>query len=436
MKHLKVILLAALVVPFASRAEEPQKTQFDVSGWLVLSGFNNQADFDSRDLPRFALPETANNVVDQRASGFAVRQSRIRAGLTMPTDNYLAGSVMKGLLEADFAGGAAGTTVDGALPRLRHAYLAASWKQAANLTLLVGQTWGVAVAPASGFPVSLAHLAVPRLGGAGFLYRRAPQIRLSMDAPAGPVTLTTAFAVLAPGDISSSTNSSPGNDAAYPNLEGRVALGYKDAGVVKNANLGFMVHYGRERFGYGTAIPGAAANAQAANATSQLVSLEGRADFGYVAFLGGAWRGQNLDAFNSIAGLQTFIPTTTNQPVGRFGVLFDVSDPTHPQALEIKTLGVYGQLLINPVKSVQLALGVGFENPDDATLKLPTAAALGPNMILRNTQYTGAAIWSVTSKWQVSFEATRYMTFRSQAIGLPNDTITGNQFEIGSIFSI
>ena len=106
MKHLKVILLAALVfAPFVTRAEEaPQKTTFDASAWLVTYGFQNAGQFDATELPRYRLNET---VADQKQEGWAARESRLRAGLTVPTDNFLAGSVVKGLLEVDFMGGTA-----------------------------------------------------------------------------------------------------------------------------------------------------------------------------------------------------------------------------------------------------------------------------------------------------------------------------------------
>ncbi|HET8542016.1 MAG TPA: hypothetical protein VFL83_19220 [Anaeromyxobacter sp.] len=425
MKHLKVILLAALVsAPFASRAQEAQKVQLDPGAWLVMSGFNNAGAFDARELPRFVFPEAQN--VDQKASGWAVRQSRLRFGLTVPTDAYLAGSSIKGLVEVDFMGGSpsavgSNATVDPQIIRLRHVYFAANWKQASNLTLTVGQTWGVAFT--TNFAQSLANLALPRFGGGGFLFRRAPQLRLAADVPAGPVTLAIAGGVLSPGDLASQASSSAGNESAVPNFEGRVAAKVGAMGPVKSFELGLGVHYGQERY------QTAATSVADVTATSQLFALDGKIDFGIVNLIGGIWQGQNLDVYNSIAGL-TNVSGSTSQ-----GVLIDTSVAADPKTFEMETQGVYLQLGVVPVKGLTLLLGGGFENPKDSTLKLPTSTTWAANTIFRNTQYNAAVIWSVSSRWRVSLEATRFITLQGLASGA-SDTLTGNQFQVGSILSI
>ncbi len=421
MKHLKVILLAALVTaPFAIRAQEaPQKTTFDASAWLVTYGFQNAGQFDSAELPRYRLNET---VATQKSEGWAARESRIRAGLTLPTDQLLAGTVVKGLLEVDFMGGtvSSAATVDPQIIRLRHAYFAATWKDKANLTLTVGQTWGVA--QALNFADSLAHLAVPRFGGAGFLYRRAPQARISADVPAGVLTVNLAAGVLAPGDLSSSASGSAGNAAGVPNIEGKVGATYKSAGVLKALNLNFLTHYGQERYLF-------AGSTRDATATSQLFELEGKVDFGIASVLGGLWQGQNLDVYNSIGGFSTQIGGTAPATIN--GV---VLDDVNFKANEIETQGAYAQLGVTPTKGLLLVAGWGFENPKDSTLALPGATPAA-NLILRNTQYSAGAILNLTSKWRVSFEATRFLTLRATGGG-GSDEVTGNQFQLGSLFSI
>ena len=78
-------------------------------------------------------------------------------------------------------GGNAVGSDDPSLPlvRLRHAWVSAAWPQLGNLSVLVGQSWGIVGGPS--FAQSLSHLATPRFAGAGFLYRRAPQLRVSGD---------------------------------------------------------------------------------------------------------------------------------------------------------------------------------------------------------------------------------------------------------------
>ncbi len=425
MKHLKVILLAALVTaPFATRAQEAQKTTFDASAWLVTYGFQNAGQFDGAELPRYRLNET---VADQKSEGWAARESRLRAGLTIPTDNFLAGTVVKGLLEVDFMGGAPAATssVDPTIIRLRHAYFSATWKNMNNLTLTVGQTWGVA--QGLNFADSIAHLAVPRFGGAGFLYRRAPQVRLATDIPAGPVTLNVAAGVLAAGDISSAASNSAGNASGVPNVEGKIGATYKSSGPLKALNLNFMAHYGQERYLF---TQGGVANSRDATATSQLLELEGKADFGLVSVLGGIWTGQNLDVYNSIGGYWTALSGSAPTVNGV------VLDDANFKAYEIETQGAYAQLGVTPTKGVLLVAGYGFENPKDSTLHLPVAGAVpAVNLILRNTQYSAAAIVNLTTKWRVSFEATRFLTQRALGNG-GSDTMTGNQFQLGSLFSI
>jgi hypothetical protein len=446
MKQLKVILVAALLsASFAARAQEQQKTSYDFSAWFVLNGFQDRGGFDSRELPRYVVSENvapaaapAGTTVKPEYNGYAVRQSRLRFGFTAPTDNFLGGTTMKGLLEADFYGGApvavsaAGAasqtgTVDTVVPRLRHAYMSATWKDAANLTLLVGQTWGVAIAQPSGFAASLAHLAVPRFGGAGFLYRRAPQIRLSADLPAGPLSVYVAGAALTAGDLSSNQSNSPGgNQSTIPNLEGRVAAKYAQQGPVK-AEVGFNLHYGQERW---TTNPAAGSNApfKAVTATSQMYGVDAKIDVAMVTLVGGLWQGQNLDNWNSISGL-----AIAGAPASNVGVLFDTTNPADPKAYEVKTQGAWAQLQVTPVSGLQVLAGLGFENPKDSTLALP-GATVANNMILRNEQLSGGVVWSVTSKWRVSFEATRFNTTVKTAAG--SDTLGGNQFEIGSLLAL
>ncbi len=427
MKHVKVILLAALVTTaFAARAQDAQKVQFDPGGWLVTGAFQNRGEFDSRELPRFVSAEPA---IKAESSGYLVRQSRLRFGITVPTDSYLANATIKGFVEADFLGGTPSTasTVDPVIPRLRHAYMAATWKQAANLTLTVGQTWGVAMPAPSGWGVSLTHLAVPRFGGGGVLYRRAPQVRVSADIPAGPLNFYVAGAALTAGDISSASSNSPGgNQSTIPNFEGRVAGQMKMSGPLKYVEVGLNGLVGQERW---TTDPAGGALTEAVNATNTMFSADAKVDFGLVALVGGAFSGGNLDNYNAVAGL-----AVTGTPATRYGVLIDTSNPAAPKAYEVKSQGAWGQLQVNPIKGLQIVAGLGFENPDDSTLKLPSAPNVANGMILRNTQYSGGIIFGLTSKWRVSFEATRYLTF---VRAVPqNDTIAGNQFEIGSLLAI
>jgi hypothetical protein len=365
----------------------------------------------------------------------AARQSRLRAGIGIPADGFLAGATLKGLVEADFAGGAA--TADTVLPRLRHYYIASNWKDFSNLSLLVGQTWGVA--GGAYFPESLAHAVMPRFGGAGFMFRRAPQVRVSADVPVpGPVAFSATAAALAPGDTSLSGSSAlsgtNGNDSAFPNLEARVSGAYKPEGRPL-AEVGLWTHYGREK--YEIAAGGSVPYAQDSVAKSQAFGVDVRVTLPYVTLIGHAFQGENLDVLASIAGLKAAAPSTSaTAPNFTTGTLLDNTDPAHPKYIGMKTKGGWAQAVVTPVKGVQVLAGFGIENPDDSTLKLPAATTVADNIITKNTQYSAGTIVSLTSKWRVSFEATRYLTQVSRP-GAPDnrDVLPATQLEVGSLLS-
>lgn len=415
MKVAKLFLVAALLAtPLAGRAQEPQKVTIDTSGWFVLNTFANRGDFDSRELPRFAFNDSLAAAPDQRLYGMAVRQSRLRMAIGIPTDGLLGGAVLKGFVEGDFMG-ATGGDISSVIPRLRHAYVTANWKQYSNLTVFVGQTWGVAPGPY--FASSLSHLAMPRFGGAGFLFRRAPQVKATFDAAAGPVAMLFQGAVLTPGDFGSQASASKGNDSAFPNLEARIAGAYRPGGK-QMAEVGLWTHYGREKYEF-------AALARDVATTSEAYGVDVKFDFPYVSLLGGAFQGANLDVLASIAGSAA---AATGSVTG--GV---VLDNTNGLVQNMETEGLWAQAIVTPVKGFQVVAGYAVENPDDSTLALP-GATIGPNIILKNTQYSAAAILNLTSKWRISLEATRYLTFTAQPTR--NDTFTSTQFEMSTLLAL
>lgn len=423
MKHLKVMLVAALfAAPVANRAQEAQKVTFDASGTLIMNGFANRGDLDARELPRWALD---NGAADQRAFGMSARQSRLRAAIGIPTDGFLGGATLKGLVEADFAGDAKSS--DNVIPRLRHYYVSSTWKDLSNLSLLVGQTWGVA--GGAYFTESLAHWVLPRFAGAGFAFRRSPQVRVSADVPApGPVAFSVMAAALTPGDSGSAFSGSAGNTSAFPNLEARVSGAYKENGKPL-AEVGLWTHYGREKYEIAAVAP--VTYAQDAVAKSQAFGADVRVTLPYVTLVGHAFTGQNLDVLFSLAGVSAASGSTTT------GVLLDnTTDPAHPKYIGMKTKGAFAQAVVTPMKGVQVLAGFGMENPDDSTLKLPAATTVADNVITRNTQYSAGTIVSLTSKWRVSFEATRYLTQVSRP-GAPDnrDVLPATQFEMGSVVS-
>ena len=296
----------AAPAPAPAEAKPAPKVTIEASGWFSLDAFYDNGPMNAADFPRWAVTKDLKGVstatkLDDSQIGLTVRQSRFRANIGIPNDS-LGGAVTKGFVEADFSG-APGSDVSAWLPRLRHAYLTAAWKELANMTLLVGQTWGVAPGPYA--TTSITHIVVPRLGGAGFLFRRAPQIRLTGDLPVAPaagITGTYTAAVVEPDNAN-------GEKSGMPNLEGRLAGQYRMGGK-QVVDLGVFGHFGKEKWATyeltGTApTTTAAASGTKTLATkdvnSQAIGVDLKIDAPYVSVLAQFYSGKNLDNYYTTA---------------------------------------------------------------------------------------------------------------------------------------
>jgi hypothetical protein len=419
------LALLVLALPIAALAQAPaaaapapkQGVVVEWGGWFQTHAWRNVGALNptatgTTDLPLYATPTGTD------AAGLSARQSRLRAGVTLPTDGLLGGAKLKGLVEMDFMGPLASD--DHSLPaaRLRHAWVAATWKEQANLTLLVGQSWGVFTGPH--FAVSLAHLAVPRFGGAGFLYRRAPQLRVAAEGN-GPVALSIQLAALAPYD---KAKSGVGNDvlvgerSGIPDLEGRLALLVKPGGKAL-LELGVSGHYGEELY----YLDGTASDARV---KSWGAAADLRFDLPYVTVVGGAWYGDALGVMNPIAK----------------EVRFTLASGKNVAVDGVTNMGGWAQLILTPVAGLQLVGGYGIENPevDDLPFTSPTdpndpaavaaANAANAKVVNRNQQVSGGILVNLTSKWRVSTEVTWFVT-NTQDRFERNAT----QVELGSLYA-
>jgi hypothetical protein len=405
------LMLAALLLasPIAARAEEPQKLTLDTSGWIILNTYASSGALNANDLPRYAKAGSA----EEAALGMGVRQSRLRVNAGIPSDGLLFDAKLKAFVELDFMGGNAVGSDDPSLPlvRLRHAWVSAAWPQRGNLSVLAGQTWGIVGGPY--FAQSISHLAVPRFAGAGFLYRRAPQVRVSGEL-ARTFGVTYQAGALAPidragvtADPDSGAPGPVGERSGLPNLEARVAGVYRPEGKTR-AELGVSGHYGWEKYSFRATDTRAAEDF---TAHSSAVALDLKLELPYVQLVGGAFSGENLDILYAVNGR---------------GVVPDVAAAT---VSNVETRGLWGQAAVTPVAGYTLLLGAGLEDPRDATL--PAASA---SPILRNVQYSAGALVNLTSKWRVGFEVTRYVTDTATPTG--NDTFTGNQFELSTLLAL
>jgi hypothetical protein len=420
MKKTAAILVAALVAaPLAAHAADTDKFTFDTSGWLVLNSYSTFGTVNAADLPRWAVPAMPGDT--EKAFGMGVRQSRVRMNFGIPTDGLIPKADMKGLVEADFMGGYAGNDTSLPLPRLRHAWVSATWKDYGKLTVLLGQSWGILEGPS--FAASLSHLAIPRFGGAGFLYRRAPQLRVSQEF-GGTFAVGYQVAVMAPMDRETSGvpgSSGVGERAGQPDGEGRIAAYYRPQGPFR-AEVGVSTHLGQEKF----LLTGDGGTAKLPTPVNEWVASRGYAvdvkfDVPYVQLVGGVFTGENLDVNYALGGVNK---VTHKNAAGT--VLLD-------DAVGVDTRGMWGQAIVTPVKGLQLLVGGGIENPglDDT---LPTLGATDL-YVYRNGQVSAGAILNITSKWRISLEGTRYATGLTNA-AYATSRADATQIEISTLLAL
>jgi hypothetical protein len=381
-----VALAVALALPVVAAAQQPPSPPappaggLAVSGALVLQAYRNVGGVNQTDLPQWAAQGDST-------TGVAVRQTRLRAALELPSDGLLRGARLSGLLEADFAG--ALVNADPALPqaRLRHAWVSAAWKDLANLTVLAGQTWGLLEGPWSA--ASLGHLAVPRFGGAGVLYRRAPQLRVSVETD-GTLAVAGAVAALAPIDRAASDGQLVGERAGIPDVEGRVAGRYRRGGrnVVE---LGLSGRVGAQRWRLD-----ALAAPRDETITSWGAAADARVELPYVTVVSGAFLGEALGVYGSV------VPGV-NVTRGEGDAVSAVSP--------VWTTGFWAQAVVTPVAPLELLLGYGVEEPrlSDVPAKT-TVGGAEVSTVTRNQQVSGGAILALTSRWRISGEVTWYLT--------------------------
>jgi hypothetical protein len=372
----------------------------DIGGWLVLNSFYNSGNTSApADLPARA----AAGLPGEHAVGMQVRQSRVRAVLGLPGGGLLGDAKLKGLVEIDFMGGAAGGDASLPILRLRHAWAAATWKDLGNLTLTLGQTWGVFTGPY--FATSLGHLALPRFAGAGFLYRRAPQIRLSGDL-GGEVAVKWDAALLAPMDkatvpaASVPSGAGVGERSGVPDVEGRLAVVYRPA--KKNmVELGLSGHYGQDKY-----LTTGNVNKTVA---SQGMAVDLKLDVSIVTLVGSAFSGENLDIWNTV------------------GAGVKVGAGTPPASADaIATKGGWLQLQVTPVAGLQLLLGGGLEKPTVGDL--PVSATT----VKENQQLSGGVVVNLAPKWRCALEYTEYKTTYNDATPVE---VTASQVELSTLYA-
>ena len=403
--------LVAIALPFlaaaqpapatsASPAATPATPSLSLSGWLALNTYYDAGTFN----PSAGFVDQPMAVASSRGSGFgmSVKQTRLRLSGALPSDALLGGAALTGLLETDFAGGYANSDLQFPLARVRHAWIAATWAELGNLTVRVGQDWGLLQGPA--LPISLGHMTTPRFTGAGYLLRRTPQIRAQGEL-GGAVGFAWAAAVMPNGDRQlASDKVGVGFRSGLPDFEARAAAVLRSAGR-KVAEVGLSGHYGEERW----TLDGLAGTPDR-HLASQAVALDYRLDAGWVSLTGAAFTGENLDVLYSGVG------TGVNK------VTVSATDAKLLAVTGIRTKGLWSQLVVAPLPWLQLLAGYGLE--------VPRGPDLGADALFRRNQQLSTGVVASAGRWKVGLELTAYRTR-----ALAGDLRTANQVEASTLYA-
>jgi hypothetical protein len=374
------IALPTLAAAQAAPASPAQGVTITPYGFILAAGFFSDGLFGTvsgtpavttsqMDYPSFALPGRGGTF-------FSARQSRF--GLRFDFPEAL-GATIKGVIEADFKGGYAGTTNNNnqayvPVPRLRLAFLSATWKQSfGNVGIGAGQEYGL-VNPL--FATSSAWVADPIFYYAGNLWRRATQLRVFGDfGLPSALGVTWAAAIEDPIDQVRDTTPDygPGNQSRMPDLDGRVALNWKQNNKLV-AEVGLGGWYGKERY-VGTA--------GAVNVTKRLVGVDAQVNLPVPAIpitLKGEWfNGSNIDTY-----------------WGDFGAGV-VGAPDAPHG--VRSTGYWAQVVLQPASMFQLVGGVGIEDPKDSDLPGAAGTKLKNRMVEAGVIFTPSKTWRAGVEW-------------------------------------
>ncbi len=260
-----------------------------------------------------------------------------------------------GKVEIDFYGGG---VQNKALNMMRHAFLKIS---DGSLTIIAGQTWDIIC------PLNPPTLNYPVLWGAGNIGYRRPQLSLRKDIKSGKSLFSIQagiFRTIA-GDYDGD-GIEDGTAASFPTIQGRIA-GKFSLGGSASLQLGISGHYGKS------------------SGDIEFTSDSLNADFLLVLspqfkIIAEYFSGKNLGTF--LGG----IAQSVSVPLG----------------VEVETKGFFVSAVGSLSPKLQMAVGYGMDDPDDATL-LPGARA-------KNTTFFGNLVLKLSKSVKVGFEVSHWET--------------------------
>lgn len=309
------------------------KTELTFSGRVLANGFVTDGRANLNDVPTVALapltPPGGDVAAFDGSAGGSFRQTTLAMSLRGPS--WWGGRVTA-RAEADFFGGVqdgSGGRRQFPEPRLRIATASVQWTHG---SLGLGQDTPLT---SDVVPVTTSAIGLPLFAGAGHLWFWLPQVRAGVQT-AGAVRIALDGAITAPwAGEAMSADSVDRIDAAEraqrPSLQARLALRWGEderAGL-----LGVGAHYGWIQRATGEQVE------------SKLVSVMLHAPLAEWIELRGTWyRGEALRGLGGGGVSQSF---------GTGGV-------------PLRDTGGWAQLVLAPVRTVQLVGGCGVSDPDDA----------------------------------------------------------------------
>lgn len=260
-----------------------------------------------------------------------------------------------GKVEIDFFGGG---SENKALNMMRHAFLQIS---DGSLTIIAGQTWDIIC------PLNPPTLNYPVLWGAGNIGYRRPQLSIRKDIKAGKSLFTIQagiFRTIA-GDYDAD-GIEDGTAAGFPTIQGRIA-GKFSLGGGASLQLGISGHYGKSK------------------GDMEFTSDSLNADFLLVL----SPKFKIMAEYFSGKNLGTFLGGIAQSVTPGLGV-------------EVETKGFFVSAVGSISPKLQMAVGYGMDDPDDATL-----LAIGR---AKNTTFFGNLVVSLSGSVKVGLEVSHWET--------------------------
>ncbi len=395
-------------------APKPSPVTFTPYGFLLLNAFFN----DSPGARNFPLPARCTGGASCEGNIFLnVTQSRLGANLAFNDTAGWTQAVLSAKVEIDFKGGNFNSTSNGAynaIPRLRKAYVDASWGSESKFDLLVGQDDRL-ISPLRG--VSLAYIADPVFQYAGGLNGRAPMIALRYTrSPKNGLGVSVGAAALNPQDNTVGNNAvSPGfavdlgagNRSRIPNFEGRVGVSFAKDGT-KIVDLGGWAGWQKNRF----VNPATDSNV---DVNSYIYGGDMTLNLWIFKVLGQIMKGYGYDVPGTLGAAQ--------------GIALGFDSPTAPINITIANavpaFAGWFQVVARPIPVLEVYAGWGGTQSDTSALTGTVLAAAGTRV--QNFMWAAGATAYAGKNWRFSAEYGSATSFFFNG-----DSYTQGQFSLNS----